>query len=131
MRVVVGICTMSPAQLGWDTSMTVLKEQERYSSAFLRSWKPKLSYQVPFNTEREDHYWVVDMPKPKGEDEYGVMEEGATERFVLFKALNLQRGQVIRGRATRVWKAWLFADLSRPPDERKVRLRISRPAGVS
>ncbi|EPS96876.1 hypothetical protein FOMPIDRAFT_1025203 [Fomitopsis schrenkii] len=120
IRVVVGICTMSPAQLGWDTSMTVLKEKERYTRAFLRGWKPKLSYQIPLNTTKEDHYWVVDMPKPKEGAEYGVMEEEATERFVLFRALNLQRGQVIRGRATRIWKAWLFDELVLSPHERKV-----------
>ena len=99
--------------------MTVLEERERYSDGFLRSWKPKLSYEVPFNTKQEDHYWVIDMPKPK-DGEYGIMEEGATERFVLFKALNLQRGQVIRGRATRIWKAWRFSDLCLAPGERKV-----------
>ena len=100
--------------------MSVLKEQARYSSTYPQHWKPKLSYQVPFNTEREDHYWVIDMPKPKGENQYGVMEESATERFVLFKALNLQRGQAIRGRATRIWKAWLFDELTLAPQERKV-----------
>ena len=105
--------------------MVVLEEKEQYSNAYLRGWKPKLSYQVPFNTQREDHYWVVDMPKPKNEAEYGVMEEDATERFVLYKALNLQRGQVIRGRATRIWKAWRFDDLSLPPDERQVRSCLS------
>ena len=100
--------------------MSVLEERGRYSEEDLQSWAPKLSYEVPFNTTREDHYWVIDMPKPKGEDQYGVMEEGITERFVLFKALNLQRGQVIRGRATRIWKAWRFDDLSLAPGERKV-----------
>ena len=110
--------------------MAVLKEKERYSSTYLRGWKPKLSYQVPFNTKQEDHYWVIDMPKPKG-DEYGVMEEDATERFVLFKPLNLQRGQVIRGRATRIWKAWRFADLLLPPDDRKVCWSMSLPTGIS
>ncbi|EPS97392.1 hypothetical protein FOMPIDRAFT_1025016, partial [Fomitopsis schrenkii] len=121
-RVVVGICTMSPAQLGWDTSMSIIKEQERYSKGFLQRWKPTLSYQVPYNTKQEDHYWVIDMPKPKGEtdSEYGVMDDNATERFVLFKALNLQRGQVIRGRATRIWKAWRYDDLLLPPEERKL-----------
>ena len=122
VRVIVGICTMSPAQLGWDTSMTVIKEREKYSAASLRRWQPKLSYQVAFNTQKEDHYWVVSMPKPKRGGEYGVMDEEATERFVLFKALNLQRGQVIRGRATRIWKAWRFDDLSLAPEKRQVRL---------
>lgn len=119
VRVVVGICTMSPSQLGWDTSMSVIKEKEQYTTTFLHEWTPKPSYQVPYNTEKEDHYWVIEMPKPV-EAEYGVMEVSAFERFVLFKGLNLQRGQVIRGRATRVWKAWRYDDLPLPPEERKV-----------
>ena len=106
--------------------MTVIKERERYTAASLRRWQPKLSYQVPFNTKKEDHYWVVSMPKPKGEAEYGVMEEELTEQFVLFKAMNLQRGQVIRGRATRIWKAWRFDDLLLPPEKRQVRLPLSQ-----
>ncbi|KAI0727479.1 hypothetical protein C8Q72DRAFT_446570 [Fomitopsis betulina] len=36
--VVVGICTMSPVQLGWDTSMSVIKEEEQYTTTFLREW---------------------------------------------------------------------------------------------
>lgn len=110
--------------------MSVIKEKERYSRAFLRGLKRKLSYQVPVNTTKEDHYWVVDMPKPKDDADYGVMDENATESFVLFKALNLQRGQVIRGRATRVWKAWRLDDLSLPPEERKARLFSRLPYDV-
>ena len=56
LGVIVSICTMSPAQLGWDTSITVFKEQERYTAASLRRWQPGLSYQAPFNTKKEGHY---------------------------------------------------------------------------
>ena len=41
------------------------------------------------------------MPKPKGETEYGIMEEEATEKFVLLDAMNLQRGQVVRASGMR------------------------------
>ena len=110
--------------------MSVIKEEEQYTTTFLREWTPKLSYQVPFNTEKEDHYWVLEMPKPKGEGQYGVMDDSATEQFVLFKALNLQRGPVIRGRATRIWKAWRYDDLPLPPAERKVCLLLRATPGL-
>lgn len=113
---------MSPAQLGWDTSMTLIKAKEKYTKESLLGWMPKLSYEISLNTEEED-YWVVDMPKPKEGAEYGVMDENATERFVLFKGLTLERGRVICGRATRIWKAWRFDELVLPPDQRQVRSR--------
>ena len=105
--------------------MAVIKERERYTAASLRRWQPRLSYQVSFNTEKEDHYWVVSMPKPKVEAEYGIMQEETTEQFVLFKAMNLQRGQVSRGGATRIWKVWQFENLLLPPEKRQVRLCLS------
>ena len=66
------------------------------------------------------------MPKPKGETEYGIMEEEATEKFVLLDAMNLQRGQVVRGCATRIWDAWQFDDFLHPPEKRQVRLCLSQ-----
>ena len=106
--------------------MAVIKERERYTAASLRRWQPRLSYQVSFNTEKEDHYWVVSMPKPKVEAEYGIKQEETTEQFVLFKAMNLQRGQVSRGGATRIWKVWQFENLLLPPEKRQVRLCLSQ-----
>lgn len=35
--------------------MSVVKENERYTSAFLRGWKPKLSYEISLIT-KEGHY---------------------------------------------------------------------------
>ncbi|KAH9932175.1 uncharacterized protein B0H18DRAFT_1137044 [Fomitopsis serialis] len=48
------------------------------------------------------------------------MDEKETETFVLFKGLNLHQGDVIRGRATRIWKAWLIEDLVLPKEERRL-----------
>jgi len=121
IRVIAGICTSSLADLGWDTSMSVIREQQQYSRSEVRLLKPKFSYAVPWNPEKEDYYWVIDMPKPKEGAKYGVMDEKETETFVLYKGLNLQRGEVIRGRATRIWKAWLLDDLWLPQEKRPVR----------
>ena len=99
--------------------MTLIQARDQYTKESLVRWTPKLSYQTPLNS-KEAYYWVVDMPKSKDGAEYGVMHEREKERFVLFKALNLQRGKVIRGRATRIWKAWLFDELTLPPEKRRV-----------
>ncbi|KAH9833523.1 uncharacterized protein C8Q71DRAFT_849857 [Rhodofomes roseus] len=122
IRVIAGICTSSLADLGWDTSMTVIRERNKYTQSQFRLSKknPKFSYQVPWNVEKEDYYWVIYMPKPKEDAEYGVMDEKDTEKFVLYQALNVQRGEVIRGRATRIWKAWLFDELTLPPEDRQL-----------
>ncbi|KAH9835356.1 uncharacterized protein C8Q71DRAFT_811995 [Rhodofomes roseus] len=73
-----------------------------------------------WDTSMTDYYWVIDMPKPKEGAEYGVMDEKDTEKFVLYKAFNVQRGEVIRGRATRIWKAWLFDELTLSPEDRQL-----------
>ncbi|TFY59109.1 hypothetical protein EVJ58_g5990 [Rhodofomes roseus] len=102
IRIIVGISSLSLADLGWDTSMAIIGEQKKYTRSQVRRWKPRLSYE------------------PKDGADYGVMDERMTEKFVLYKALNVQRGEVIRGRATRVWKAWLFDELTLPPEERRL-----------
>ncbi|KAH9917351.1 uncharacterized protein B0H18DRAFT_958423 [Fomitopsis serialis] len=66
----------------------------------------------------EDYYWVIDMPKSKEGAGYGVTDEEAGT-FVLYKGLNLERGEVIRGRATRIWKARSIQDLVLPQEERR------------
>ncbi|KAH9835353.1 uncharacterized protein C8Q71DRAFT_765439 [Rhodofomes roseus] len=120
IRIIVGISSLSLADLGWDTSMAIIGQQKKYTRSQVRRWKPRLSYEVPWSREQEDQYWVIDMPQPKDGADYGVMDERMTEKFVLYKALNVQRGEVIRGRATRVWKAWLFDELTLPPEERRL-----------
>lgn len=120
IRVIVGICTMPLASLGWDTSMSVIPERKIYAKRELRMWPEQLSYELPFNKDKEDYYWVIEMPKPRGTASTGVKGKTATERFVLYKCINIERGQVIRGRATRIWKAWRFEDLALPPADRPV-----------
>ncbi|KAI0727481.1 hypothetical protein C8Q72DRAFT_446873 [Fomitopsis betulina] len=77
IRVVVGISTMSPAQLGWDTSMTLIQARDQYTKESLVRWTPKLSYQTPLNS-KEAYYWVVDMPKPKEGAESGASSRSAS-----------------------------------------------------
>lgn len=46
--------------------------------------------------------------------------DGQRENFVIWGAIRLARGEVIRGRAMRVWKAWKEEDLVLDVEKRKV-----------
>ena len=85
---------------------------------------PRPSYTVQWNEAQDEHYWYLEMPKPKAGAPYGVMDESETEVFVLYKAISIRRGGVIRGRATRVWKAWLLDEMTLEPAERRVRSSV-------
>ena len=94
----------------------------QYGEAMIRNPDPLRSYTVEWNNAQEEHYWLLEMPKPKQGAEYGVMDDTETEKFVLYKGISLNRGGVIRGRATRIWKAWLLDEMDKPPQERRVRV---------
>lgn len=42
------------------------------------------------------------------------------KRFILYKALSLTRADVLRGRATRIWLAWISEDMGKEQKDRKV-----------
>ena len=85
VRVIAGFTAMTPAQLGYDTTMT-LRNQSR--------------------TKEADAEWSLIAPNG--------------DKFIIFGPTSLSRSQVIVGRATRVWKAWLDVDMEHPPAERRV-----------
>ena len=82
---------------------------------------PLMSFEVPYE-ELEvghdwcDHYLPLEMPKPKVDDPLQMSNE--TEAFILFEHLSLIRGEVILGRATRVWKAGLKGEMNLPKSQR-------------
>ena len=94
----------------------------QYGEAMIRNPDSLRSYTVEWNKAQEEHYWILEMPKPRHGAEYGVMDVMETEKFVLYKGISLNRGGVIRGRATRIWKAWLLDEMDKPPQERRVRV---------
>ena len=122
IRVIIGIMTSSPERLGYDTSLTLVPMMRQYGEAMIRNPDSLRSYTVEWNKAQEEHYWLLEMPKPKQGAEYGVMDDTETEKFVLYKGVSLSRGGVIRGRATRIWKAWLLDEMDKPPQERRVRV---------
>ena len=99
--------------------MSLISQKRVYPT--LNEVDPRPSYAVEWNEAQDEHYWYLGMPKPKQGAPYGVMDENETEMFVLYKAISIRRGGVIRGRATRVWKAWLLDEMTKAPAERRVR----------
>ncbi|KAI0038747.1 hypothetical protein FA95DRAFT_1528972 [Auriscalpium vulgare] len=125
IRVVVGLVVKTPESLGWDPTMLMHLED-----AAGRPMEPLPSYTVDVSKYADaarnlyNMQWVVTLQKPTtaaqsdSQDQGGVKE--GYERFVLFKALSLSRGEVIRGRATRVWRAWKWDDMGLRRADRKV-----------
>jgi hypothetical protein len=60
------------------------------------------------------------MPKPRDDDPFQMSDD--VEKFVLYEGLSLRRGEVILGRATRIWKAWSLDEMDLPQKDRKVLL---------
>lgn len=73
-----------------------------------------LSYEILFDDVAE-YYWRMVV--------HGIQSDGSVkeEAFILFHHLSLSRGEVILGRATRIWKAWREEDMKYPPKQRQVR----------
>ena len=82
---------------------------------------PKFSYDFKWSPDTDDYSWLLEMPKPDVAARYGIMDKTKTETFVLFESIALSKGGVIRGSATRVWKAWLLEEMHLPSNERRVR----------
>ncbi|KAI0058868.1 hypothetical protein BV25DRAFT_1829618 [Artomyces pyxidatus] len=117
IRVILGLVVQSPEDLGWDPTMLLYMEDDKGIPL-----EPLASYLVDQNELPEssrnatETKWVVSvaMPGTAGEDETEL------EQFVLYHGLSLSRGEVIRGRATRVWRAWKLSHMSRRVEERSI-----------
>lgn len=120
IRIIGGIATLTPEKLGWDTTLTACPIPRSPSTPLLAL--PSLSFQLSYEVNPPSHYWQIDMPKPQDDDPYKMSE--ACETFILWGTLSLSRGEVILGRATRIWKAWSQNDMKLPQERRKVRFLI-------
>ncbi|TFY70025.1 hypothetical protein EVG20_g2910 [Dentipellis fragilis] len=117
IRAIVGLVVKSPEELGWDPTMQMYakRDGERLGHGIY-------SYNIDANTtpivtnSPYGRMWLVTVHKYQ-EDASGRME---TEQFVLFRALSLSRAEVLRGRATRVWKAWRLEDMWMLKEDRPV-----------
>jgi hypothetical protein len=116
IQVMASLSLLSPSQLGWDTTMKILKNPKKASGG---NFDCKYSWETgelksPSIGRAYNEVWVVDMPI---EGENG---EIVREFFVLFEALSLLRAGVIRGRGTRIWKAWRMNDMHLDKNKRHV-----------
>ena len=110
VRVIASLALFEASKLGWDTSLTVVPRLPIINPS-------RMSFEVPYGEleiglDWHGHYWRLEMPKPRA-DEPSIMSH-QTEAFILFQHLSLSRGEVILGRATRIWKAWLEDEMNIP-----------------
>ncbi|KAF7975929.1 hypothetical protein HWV62_8203 [Athelia sp. TMB] len=109
IRVIAGLTTFRPSKLGWDPTLTVYDQNDQNST--LPSFKTALN---PKGVKR----WRVEIFEHAsvGPPEYTYK----AKKFVLWKKVHFGRSEVIKGRATRVWKAWAEDDMHLPASERTV-----------
>jgi hypothetical protein len=95
--------------------MRILKNPEGSVKDFVcqHSWETD-QVDCPGRDRAYDEKWVVEMPVKNNDGKEGRV------KFVLFKALSLLRAGVIRGRGTRIWKAWRMDDMHLPSVKRHV-----------
>ncbi|KAI0056736.1 hypothetical protein BV25DRAFT_1995433 [Artomyces pyxidatus] len=109
IQVIAGLMYMDPAQLGWDPTMKMYGKDA--DGVFQEPPRPSYEWEPADGEEGGGGTWLVTMNKPGAEDD----ADPETEDFVLWRAPSLSRAEVIKGRATRVWKK---ADMPLPPSER-------------
>lgn len=110
--------------MGWDPTMLLYPSIDLDESSASELPTPRPSYEIPppegkdsesktgrLNIARSQR-WLVTVEH----------EDGQEEAFVLFHLLSEAHAEVIRGRATRVWKAWTQAEYDEinEPEKRSV-----------
>lgn len=121
IRIIAGIATLPISRLGWDTAMSCVPKSFFSNTGKTLPYPPKIEYSFDVPWDRKNYFWLIKVPLPIPEkDDLYKMSTTETEWFVLWKPLSLDRGEVIKGRATRVWRAWKYSDADLPETDRKV-----------
>ena len=112
IRLIAGFSLIDIDRLGWDTTMTVVHKS--------MTGNPLLSHQIQIQDDvhlqlYDKYFWRMVV--------HGIQPDKTVKEdvFILFHHLSLSRGEVILGRATRVWKAWREEDMKLPQQQRQVR----------
>ncbi|KAF7970623.1 hypothetical protein HWV62_23555 [Athelia sp. TMB] len=105
IRVIAGLTVFEPSNVGWDPTLTVYDDQNRDSAQF------------SFQTKCVNH-WRMELSEHASKLPDGPIYKA--EKFVLWKKIRFGRSEVIKGRATRVWKAWAEKDMALPECDRPV-----------
>lgn len=123
IRVIAGFECMELHRLGLDTTMRMipagLTDLTHVSPVFSHSLNP---------TEFPNYVWLMTVQMCSMSDTTSRVAQRELEdspnfveqRFVLFSVISFHRGEVIRGRATRIWAAWKWEDMYLPPEKRKI-----------
>lgn len=98
IRVIACLITKSPHELGWDTHFRmVIGDPERFPLKSCHSWEVSDGHLFSPHNRYDQHWWLLSMLKPQSE-----FPDGERENFVTWDAISVARGEMIRGRATRV-----------------------------
>ncbi len=116
IRVLAGVQLLPLHKLGWDTTMRVVSKNIRIPISSFESLG--LSHPIP-GSQKDSPFWVDEMPDPSDDDPMK-MDPKNKEMFILVYAISLAQGDQIRGRSTRVWKAWKMSDMMKKMKNRKV-----------
>ncbi|EIM86708.1 uncharacterized protein STEHIDRAFT_121579, partial [Stereum hirsutum FP-91666 SS1] len=114
IRVIACMTTKSPFELGWDTHFRMVTSEPNERLESRPSWEVSGGNRLNPDNPYDQHWWVLSVLKPNAES------NGERENFVLWGAISVARGEVICGRATRVWQAWKQADLELEEAKRKI-----------
>ncbi|KAA1475867.1 hypothetical protein DENSPDRAFT_826579 [Dentipellis sp. KUC8613] len=116
IQIIVGLLTQSPEELGWDPTMQMYAEDNDGSPGH-----GIYSYEIDANATpiegrgAYERMWLVTVDiGPAAAD--GTRQQ---VQFVLHRALGLSWAEVIRGRASRIWRAWDLGEMILPKDKRK------------
>lgn len=106
--------TKSPVELGWDTHFRMVTSEPNQPLESSPSWEVSGGNCLDPDNFYDQPWWVLSVLKPNAEP------NGERENFVIWGTISVARGEVICGRATRVWQAWKEADLELEEATRKV-----------
>ncbi|TFY73314.1 hypothetical protein EWM64_g10698, partial [Hericium alpestre] len=131
IKVIVGFLMLKPEDLGWDPTMKMYVEDlDEDDNVTRRFGLPSYTIKENPDTGKNNAYermWTISVPIPGAEPAESSSDDPdaeplpppAEEDFVVFRALSLSRAEVLKGRATRIWKAWRMEDMVQPKEERK------------
>ncbi|KAF7975932.1 hypothetical protein HWV62_8209 [Athelia sp. TMB] len=109
IRVIAGFTTFRPSKLGWDPTFTIYDKNDQNSTRY--------SFETSLD-QKGVKRWCIEFSEH--------LSVGPPERtyearkFIIWKKVDVGRSEVIKGRATRVWKAWAEEEMHLPPGERTV-----------
>ncbi|KAI0792041.1 hypothetical protein C8Q75DRAFT_754229 [Abortiporus biennis] len=111
IRCIASFAAMDPVEHGYDPTMLAYNKDTKSTYSPWNIPPPLLETRATKRQTLPTGQWVVDMPA-----HYASGETAQRESFVLFAGLSMNRAEVIKGRAGRIWLARKRVDIE---DEKK------------